>query len=282
MIFLLCHCNKDNNDPVDICSGFINAVYKYPHFVCTDSTDCFQKHKESLLLPEQYLECSSTDSLSRTCLDYPLLGIIWAYNSLQQGFDYILEMFNGFDELFDRDDANSELIKLYQQMDPDSVSSISEPVDRGEFMAQFTFIEITIAQYQLINKLTREEVTILLSACLEKYYWKSDSESFGWIGEMSTLAIIARILKSINYEPFINEISEDPYLEYYISVAGDGLTFYQQMIITCSENYLAEQKSYEGGYRLPATGDRSYQPKLSECGATGPGAGPAGLIRYAL
>lgn len=243
IILLLCHCNKDNNNPVDICSDFKNEVYIYPHFVCTDSIDCFQKHKEALLLPEQYLKCSSTDSLSRTCLNYPLFSLIWVYNSLQQGFDHINEMFNGFDELFNRADANIELIKIYQQMDPDSVNNISEPVDRGEFMAQFTYIEITLAQYQLINKLTYEEASILLSACLEKYYLKSESESYSWIGEISTLAIMARILESMNYEPFTNEISEDPSLEYYISVAGDGLTFYQQIIITCSKNYLAEQNT---------------------------------------
>ena len=243
IILLLCHCNKDNNNPIDICSGFKNEVYKYPNFVCTDSIDCFQKHKEALLLPEQYIKCSSTDSLSRTCLNYPLLSLIWAYNSLQQGFDHILEMFNGFDELFNRTDANIELIKIYQQMDPDSVNSISESVDRGEYMTQFTFIEITLAQNQLINKLTHEEVNILLSLCLEQYYKKANIASFSWIGEMSTLAIMARILESINYEPFTSEISENPSLEYFISVVDAGLTIYKQIIITCSENYLAEQKT---------------------------------------
>lgn len=246
---LLCYCNEDN--PVDICSGFKNEVYKYPNYECTeaDSIDCFQKRKESLLLPEQYLKCSSTDSLSRTCLNYPFLGLIWAYNSLQQGFDHILEMFNGFDELFNRDDANIELIKIYQQMDPDSINNISEPVERGEFMTQFTFIEITLGQYKLINKLTHEEVTILISLCLETFYKESNISSFGWIGKMSTLVIMARILESINYEPFTSEISENPYLEYFILIAdlapftNDKIEEITQIIISCSENYLTEQKT---------------------------------------
>jgi len=249
IILLLCYCNKDNDNPIDICSGFKNEVYKYPHFVCTDSIDCFQKHKESLLLPEQYIKCSSTDSLSRTCLNYPLFSLIWVYSSLQEGFDHVIKIFNGFDELFNRDDVNIELIKIYQQMDPDSVNSISEPVDRGEFMTQFTFIEITLAQYQLINKLTHEEVYLLLGLCLEQYYYKSNISSFSWIGEMSILAIMARILESINYEPFTSEITENPDLQYFISVADlAGLTIDKmeeiaQIIITCSENYLAEQKT---------------------------------------
>jgi len=244
IFFLFTSCER--NDPVDICSGFENRVYNYSIYDCTeaDSLDCHQKILKSMLLPEQYLKCSSTDSLIRTCLMYPYLGYIWLYNSLQQGFDCVMNMFNGFDELFTREDANIELIKVYQQMDPEGVNDFSDPVDRGAYMTQFTFIEIIIAQFQFISKLTPEETEMLIEVCLDKYYDKSEIPGYSWIGEMSGLAILARILYSQDYKPFMDGLISIPNLNYFIESADFGgfnnIEEITQFIIMNAENYLLE------------------------------------------
>ncbi len=119
LIICLFHFCKEKN-PIDICLGFEDKVYKYSIYNCAeaDSLNCYQKRLKSVLLPEQYLKCSSTDSLTRTCLNYPFLPNIWLYNTLQQGFDHVKDVFNGFDELFKRENTNAELMKIYQGMNP--------------------------------------------------------------------------------------------------------------------------------------------------------------------
>lgn len=242
LLFLFTFCER--NDPIDICSGFENKVYNYSIYSCTeaDSLDCSQKVLESVLLPDQYLKCSSTDSLTRTCLMYPFLGNIWLYSSIQQGFDHIMNIFNGFDELFTRENSNIELIKVYQEMYPEGIYDFSELADQGAYMAQFTFIEITIAQFQLINKLTAEEAETLIEVCLDKYYDKSEIPSYSWLGEMSVLAIMARILYSQNYKPFMDELMSISDLTYFIEMADfSGLNNIEkitQFIISNAENYL--------------------------------------------
>ncbi|MBA7546866.1 hypothetical protein ES705_39267 [subsurface metagenome] len=249
IFFLFTSCERnDPADPVDICSGFEDKVYNYSIYSCTeaDSLDCSQKVLESVLLPDQYLKCSSTDSLTRTCLMYPFLGNIWLYNSIQQGFDHIMNMFNGFDELFTRENANIELIKVYQEINPEGVYDFSELADQGAYMTQLTFIEITIAQFQLINKLTAEETETLIEVCLDKYYDKSEIPSYSWLGEMSVLAIMARILYSQNYKPFMDELMSISGLNNFIEWASFmGLINIEeitQFIISNAENYLQELK----------------------------------------
>ncbi|MBA7511131.1 hypothetical protein ES705_03122 [subsurface metagenome] len=250
----------ETNDPVDIpsnpknidtfniniCSGFEDKVYKYPDYRCTeaDSPDCHQKRLKSMLLPEQYLKCSSTDSLIRTCLMYPYLPYIWVYNTFQQGFEHIMDMFNGFDELFTREDANIKLIEVYHEMYPEGVNDFSEPFDRGAYMTQLIFIEITIAQFQIINKLTPEETEMSIEICLDKYYDKSEIPSYGWIGEMSGLAIIARILYTQDYKPFTDGLMSISGLNYFIKSSGSSGNIEEitHFIISNAENYLKEQK----------------------------------------
>jgi len=244
ILIIFTFCKK--NDPVDICSGFEDKVYKYPDYRCmeADSLDCYQKRLKSMLLPEQYLKCSSTDSLIRTCLLYPFLPNIWLYNSIHQGFEHVTDIFNGFDGLFTREDANIELIKVYKEMDPEGINDFSEPADRGRYMTQFTFIEITLAQFQLINNLTPEETKILIKLCLDKYYDKSKipSYSYSYEGQMSGLAIMARILYSQDYKPFTKELMSISDLGYFIESADfagvNNIEEITQFIISNAENYL--------------------------------------------
>lgn len=249
LIFLfLTLCKKNKSD--DICSGFENKVYKYEIYSCTeaDSLDCYQKRLKSALLPEQYVKCSSTDSLARTCLNYPFLGNIWLYYTIQQGFDHLKDIFNGFDELIKRENANSELIKVYYGMNPADADTIIDLGSQGAFMSQFTFIEITLAQYELIRKLNNDQRITLINICIEKYNIKNSIPSYSWIGSMSTLAIIARILYTEDYKPFVNLMLANQELEYFVQNADfddmspDTINAITQIVLSNANNYLSGLK----------------------------------------
>lgn len=244
----LLSCEHDNP-----CSCFEDKVYKYPSYVCPDTINmnCYENLIKNLQLPGQYLECSSTDSLAITCFNYPLMSNIWLYNTIQQGFDHVKPIFNGFTELFNRKDKNGVLIKLYQNIDPLMVTNYEDPVEIGKFMSYITAVEITIAQYDVIDHLTIEETELLLKIALIKYIDKSSVPYYSWVGAMSTIGILGRILYSHNYKPFLDRLSTIPNLNQFINSCDfTGITNVDiiiETIIYDTENYLNELKnsSYE-------------------------------------
>ena len=242
ILFLFSTCKKNDQD--ELCSGFTDEVYEYSIYQCTqaDSIDCSHKVLESVLLPERYLKCCSTDSLLRSCLVYPFLGTIWAYSTLQYGYERVLANFNGFNELFIRSDVNICLINAYREMDPEDVGDFSKPADIGEFMSRFTFIELTIAQFQLIEKLKANETKMLLEICLDKLSTKSNLSCYGIIGEMSILAIMARVLYSQDYKPFVDQLINIPNLLAFIESADllgiDNVDEVKQFILNNTGDYL--------------------------------------------
>jgi hypothetical protein len=242
----ICNCCSYKNR-IDPCEGFKDYIYKYPVFQCNDSSDCFNKSIEFWKIPNPYLHCSSTENLIQTCLNYPLFGLIWVYNTTQQGFDHIREYCNGFDEIYSRDDLILKIIEIYRGMNPDSVTMISDPVAGGKFMATFTFIELTIAQFDLIKNLTTDEIILLLENCISIYDEKSNIPSYGIEGAESVLAIMARIMYLNDYKPFINGLSEIQNLKYFIdSSTLLGLQNYNEInnfILLNSQKYLNELKN---------------------------------------
>jgi hypothetical protein len=168
------------------------------------------------------------------------------YNSIQEGFDHIKLNFNGFTELFNRIDKNKVLINIYQDIDPLRVTFIEDPIERGQFMSGITVVEITLAQYDVVDNLTLDETKSLLNIALKMYSDKSSVPNYSWVGAMSTIGILGRILYSQNYKSFIDRLSTVANLNLFLNSCDfDGINnvdFIIQTIISDSENYLNELK----------------------------------------
>lgn len=97
-----------------------NIGYDYPIRPGTDEWKSLKSSQEMIdacQIPADILKNLSTASLSKLCLDYPLLSDMLFSNNLQEGFDIVSSKFNGFQELFKRKNAGSELLKLYNNFD---------------------------------------------------------------------------------------------------------------------------------------------------------------------
>jgi len=102
-------------------------------------------------------------------------------------------MFNGFRELETRPDAGKQLVKIYAGYKPDGFDLSSSDVEIGEFMSKFAFIEILIAQPEILNKLNPGDSHELLSLCSQKYKAKKQLQKYyGGIGLKTTALIVAR------------------------------------------------------------------------------------------
>ena len=172
--------------------------YDFPIKPGSDEWRKFQSGMEMVQacqLPQDIMRKLSTEALARTCLSYPLIGNIYAYEDLQTGLRRIIAEFNGLQELLLRDDAGSELMKFYSEMKPSNLNQNWSLLEKGEFSFDFLTIEMLLAQNEIINTLSKEQRKQLVSDGLNKFKEKEVLiETFGGHGLTTSAFLIAKVL----------------------------------------------------------------------------------------
>jgi hypothetical protein len=120
-------------------------------------------------IPEGIIKNTSTAELVKICLAYPEWGLMHAYNDRQTGFSVLVSLFNGFRELFDREDAGRELVKVYLEMNPLAVDPDWTPLQQGQYSFRFTCVEMFLFQQPVINKLDKGEIKQLKDLAVSMY-----------------------------------------------------------------------------------------------------------------
>ncbi|MDR1499661.1 MAG: hypothetical protein LBI58_01625 [Tannerellaceae bacterium] len=124
---------------------------------------------EAYNIPAGIIKNISTEELVKTCLSYPEWGLIHAYNDRQTGLSVIVSLFNGFQELFSRDDAAKELMKVYIKLDPLAVKSDWTALEQGQYAFRFNQIELLLMQRTMIAKLDDKGLLELNNIAISKY-----------------------------------------------------------------------------------------------------------------
>ena len=91
-------------------------VWDYPVKPSMEEWKTFHSNEEMVnacQIPEDILFSLPTEDLTEICLQYPLLGDVFAFNLLSMGADKLYRDFNGIQELFKRKETSKELLKHY-------------------------------------------------------------------------------------------------------------------------------------------------------------------------
>lgn len=156
----------------------------------------YQERLNAYNIPDNILKTISTEQLAKTCLDYPEFRLVFTRNDLQSGYNHIYKIFNGFSELESRTDAGKELLKIYKSYKPEGFGKNSTLLEIGEHIVRFTYIELLMAQYNILNSLSSNEMAELRIECIKKYKEKKNQQThYGIIGLQTTALILARINK---------------------------------------------------------------------------------------
>lgn len=139
-------------------------------------------------IPTEVIKKISTAELVKTCLSYPEWRLINAYNDRQIGLANVMQLFNGFHELFIRNDAAKELIKVYVKMDPSSIDITWTPLQKGIFSFKFICIEMLLSHSAIINKLEASDISILLDDAVSKYKSMLQMKDLYSLWDLSALA----------------------------------------------------------------------------------------------
>jgi hypothetical protein len=185
------------------CKDLKNGVYQYPelpanHTMTSDEVDRF------FYIPHDILECISTEGLIESILTYPYLGLIFALDTGDEGYELLKNHFNGLGILENRLDRSQELLEKYISWDPLGIDPTWESLEIGYYMQRGVCLEIFINQFKNLENLDTEDQKILFGRSLEVY----DSEKsllnyYGYFALGHNTATVARLMYLSNYEPFM-------------------------------------------------------------------------------
>jgi hypothetical protein len=214
----------------------ITDVWEFPIRPGTQEWENLKTYSDRLNaynIPENQIKIMNTESLVKTCLNYPEFRLIFTRNDLQSGFNYLKEIFNGYQELITRKDACDELLKVYKKMDPIKINKNWEDLEIGRFIVEFIYIEILLAQNEILSNTDSEAKKELISEAIKKFESKNlYSEEYGVIGLCTPVLIIARILEAegnITRNETVNEFLD------YVVVENPSILY---EIVTKSKEYL--------------------------------------------
>lgn len=180
-----------------------------------------QEMIDATQVPEEILAQISTNSLVDTIFAYPLLGDMLAYFDLQEGFTSFTNEFNGWQELLRRQDAGTVLLTHYQAMDPSAIQADWPLEQQGEYTFQFTYAEMMLAQDTVLAKLEHPTRHELAAEALHKLAMKQQAiEIYGDFSVQSSAFLLAKIVYTEQYAPFLSVLEQDAELETFIATAG--------------------------------------------------------------
>jgi len=95
-----------------------SQVYDFPIKLGTDewkSLKNLEEKIEACHVPEEIILNMKTEHLIETVLNYPLLGNIYFYNTIDEGIKEVSSYFEGLKELMKRPDAADKLLEAYDK-----------------------------------------------------------------------------------------------------------------------------------------------------------------------
>lgn len=152
----------------------ITHIYSYPlkpgdaewDFTRYTSTEL----KQMLQLPTDILNGMSTIDLIETSLDYYYSTDFIFSETFQYGVESVRKQFNGLDELLKRNDLSTAMLKRYEsKLQTAEVMKMQEPMKQGEYSYNFMLLKMLVAQEEVLNQLSREQLRQLISISMEAW-----------------------------------------------------------------------------------------------------------------
>ena len=193
----------------------------------------------AMQLPIDRLEDISTKELLKICLDYPAFGYISAYYDTQMAINILISKFNGLQELMGRKDAGMELLNVYRYIDTTGYRIKDFNCEEEFWTLKFMYVELLLAQDQIINSLSKSQKKELLELGMDKIKMKEMSSKFSSLhGVQSSVLIISRTLNKLDNLNYQARLSSNVKLEVFNKTGSLDDISILQIIKTECQNYL--------------------------------------------
>ena len=114
-------------------------------------------------IPDDILKSLPTEDLVMYCMNVNMMGDMYAFNNLKEGFERLVFRYNSLQELQNKKNSGSELLRLYKALD---LYELSEN-DRFSTI-RLSFLEMVLAQDHVLETLTEKEYNELVIECFNK------------------------------------------------------------------------------------------------------------------
>ena len=229
----------------------ISDVYEYPIKPGTlEWKQCSHaEHLEMLQIPDAVLNTISTAGLLKTCLDYPFISDIHAYDNYQLGLRNVINGFNGLQELLTRAEAGRLLVKEYFKHNPNDLNPDWSITERGGFKIQYKNLEMHISQHEILTMFTQKERLELLEDCLSKYSDKVWDEAYRSTYHWRTTAfLIGRIMLKEGDSSFEKKYDTDDKLKIFLDDPGIYTIEQLNDIVLAADLYMQSMHDPEDQY----------------------------------
>ena len=160
-------------------------------------------------VPEPILEDMSTEALVETCLNYPFLGNITLFTTLNQGLEAVISNFNGLRELVERQDAGVELLKKYQAINPEDFDASWSPTRRGEYSLHLYYLGALMTYDEILMNMSQKVKHLLLQESFQKFQSMQRHPELYGTGSLSVpILLMAKIMEKAKYLPLEKRISK--------------------------------------------------------------------------
>lgn len=176
----------------------------------------FNSHEEMVAacqIPDDILEKMSTKQLVQTWIDFPLRFDIFAFNTMQIGFDNQVKICNGLRELLKRDDAGKEVFVAYKKLDPLNIEDEWSNIQKSMYRFNINHIEFLLSQQLVLKKLTeneKKEIIRLALGNLEKKDRLYNSSSYQ---QRTEILLIGRTFENLNVDDLNNLMNQNKNLK---------------------------------------------------------------------
>lgn len=209
------------------------VTWDYPVKPGSEEWKKLSSHQEMVQIcqvPNEVLSLLSTKDLANICLNYPLFFTMKAFNNLQLGFNQVSTEFNGFQELYKRNDAGTVLVEIYKEIKPQIIEEKTTPLEKGKHIQNIFFLEFVLSQKGIITKLSTAEIEQLLQESLVKLEEKNQ-HGFSTFSTQTTPLVMARVLENLNYDKYIE-----------VSAANEKYKYFSNSIILSEKEMIEDIK----------------------------------------
>lgn len=201
-----------------------SSVYNFPIKGGSAEWKKFNTHNEMLeacQIPQSILVNMSNRDLLLTCLNYPLFPDMWAFNSLQNGFENVKKGFNGLQELFNRKDMVNELVAEYEKMDPDLFEKNGTLLEHGKYAMEFAKIEILLAQSEILESMPTNGSKKVLTITYKNFEKMLNHKELYSISSLEPIAyLMAKILQKEEKAEFEQKLNKNKNLLLFSKTAS--------------------------------------------------------------
>lgn len=134
LLLLWLYCYGQSLETADI-------RYEHPFKQGDDIWNKYSSARERILalqIPNDILPKIPTNNLLKICLDFPYLTDMFAYNSQKEGFDALVDEYNGFKDLLKRKDLIAALLDEFEMI-PNKIHKIvfAEEKEKGDYSFKY-------------------------------------------------------------------------------------------------------------------------------------------------